>query len=106
MNSADSLPRTVSITENLRTAEESADYPLSGESIVCFAGEDWWYHHPHSKNHILKRLARHNRVLFVNSITMGLPSVSNMMTFLAFERARTLVSSVTAERKPAPMFVA
>ncbi|PYY06853.1 MAG: hypothetical protein DMG69_21860 [Acidobacteria bacterium] len=77
MNSADSLPRTVSITENLRTAEESADYPLSGESIVCFAGEDWWYHHPHSKNHILKRLARHNRVLFVNSITMGLPSVSN-----------------------------
>jgi glycosyltransferase involved in cell wall biosynthesis len=44
---------------------------------VCFAGEDWWYHHPHSKNHILKRLARHNRVLFVNSITMGLPSVSS-----------------------------
>jgi glycosyltransferase involved in cell wall biosynthesis len=55
----------------------SKHYPLTGESIVCFAGEDWWYHHPHSKNHILKRLARHNRVLFVNSITMGLPSVSN-----------------------------
>jgi glycosyltransferase involved in cell wall biosynthesis len=50
---------------------------LSGESIVCFAGEDWWYHHPHSKNHILKRLAAHNKVLFVNSITMGLPSVSS-----------------------------
>src|SRR5262249_37014568 len=48
-----------------------------GESIVCFAGEDWWYHHPHSKNHILKRLARHNRVLFVNSITMGLPAIGN-----------------------------
>ncbi len=53
------------------------EYPLSGHSIVCFAGEDWWYHHPHSKNHILKRLAQHNRVLFVNSITMGLPSVGN-----------------------------
>ncbi|HKN35810.1 MAG TPA: glycosyltransferase [Terriglobales bacterium] len=76
MSSADSLPRTVPITDNLPIVE-SADYPLSGESIVCFAGEDWWYHHPHSKNHILKRLARHNRVLFVNSITMGLPSVSN-----------------------------
>src|SRR5438105_2665767 len=60
-----------------RDGAQHGDYPLCGQSIVCFAGEDWWYHHPHSKNHILKRLARHNRVLFVNSITMGLPSVSN-----------------------------
>ncbi|MBI3653463.1 MAG: glycosyltransferase [Acidobacteria bacterium] len=43
-------------------------------SIICFAGEDWWYHHPHSKNHIMRRLARAgNRVVFVNSISMGLP---------------------------------
>lgn len=59
---------------------------LRGESIICFAGEDWWYHHPHSKNHILKRLARDNRVLFVNSITMGLPSVSNPDFFLKIRR--------------------
>ena len=64
----------------------SADYPLSGQSIVCFAGEDWWYHHPHSKNHILKRLAQHNRVLFVNSITMGLPSVANPDFFKKIRR--------------------
>lgn len=57
-----------------------------GESIVCFAGEDWWYHHPHSKNHILKRLAQHNRVLFVNSITMGLPSVSSPDFFQKIRR--------------------
>ena len=49
--------------------------PLEGESIVCFAGEDWWYHHPHSKNHLLKRYAQRNKVLFVNSISMGLPSI-------------------------------
>lgn len=48
---------------------------LSGHSIICFAGEDWWYHHPHSKNHIMKRLARNNKVMFINSISMGLPSV-------------------------------
>ncbi len=53
------------------------NYGLSEESIVCFGGEDWWYHHPHSKNHILKRLAQQNRVLFVNSLTLGLPAVSN-----------------------------
>jgi len=62
------------------------EYGLSGESIVCFAGEDWWYHHPHSKNHILKRLASQNKVLFVNSITMGLPSVSNPDFFLKIRR--------------------
>jgi glycosyltransferase involved in cell wall biosynthesis len=48
---------------------------LKDRSVICFAGEDWWYHHPHSKNHIMKRLARDNRVMFVNSISMGLPSV-------------------------------
>src|SRR5262249_36788543 len=37
-------------------------------------------------NHILKRLARHNRVLFVNSITMGLPSVSSPDFFMKIRR--------------------
>jgi glycosyltransferase involved in cell wall biosynthesis len=64
----------------------ASDYPLMEEAIVCFAGEDWWYHHPHSKNHILKRLARHNRVLFVNSITMGLPSVGGPDFFQRIRR--------------------
>lgn len=63
-----------------------AAYGLSGESIVCFAGEDWWYHHPHSKNHLLKRFAQENRVLFVNSLTMGLPAVGNPDFFLKIRR--------------------
>ena len=51
---------------------------LSGKSIICFGGEDWWYHHPHSKNHLMKRFARAgNRVIFVNSISMGLASLGN-----------------------------
>ena len=61
-------------------------YGLAGESIICFAGEDWWYHHPHSKNHILKRLAKSNQVLFINSLSMGLPSVSNPDFFLKIRR--------------------
>jgi glycosyltransferase involved in cell wall biosynthesis len=61
-------------------------FGLEGESIVCFAGEDWWYHHPHSKNHLLKRYATQNKVLFVNSITMGLPSISNPDFFLKIRR--------------------
>src|SRR5712664_2094171 len=77
MNSTRFVPRTAPAGGVFAADRESADYPLSGQSIVCFAGEDWWYHHPHSKNHLLKRLAKHNRVLFVNSITMGLPSISS-----------------------------
>jgi len=86
MNSTRSEFRPVPVGRDLAADAQSADYPLSGESIVCFAGEDWWYHHPHSKNHILKRLARHNRVLFVNSITMGLPSIGNPDFFQKIRR--------------------
>src|SRR5436190_3064061 len=51
---------------------------LANRSVICFAGEDWWYHHPHSKNHLMRRFARAgNKVIFVNSISMGLPGISN-----------------------------
>jgi glycosyltransferase involved in cell wall biosynthesis len=59
---------------------------LQDHSVICFAGEDWWYHHPHSKNHIMKRLARHNRVMFINSISMGLPSVRSRDFFAKIYR--------------------
>jgi len=46
---------------------------LHDKSIICFGGEDWWYHHPHSKNHLMRRFVRGgNKVIFVNSISMGL----------------------------------
>src|SRR5881394_1784526 len=46
---------------------------LRNQSIICFGGEDWWYHHPHSKAHLMRKFARAgNKVIFVNSISMGL----------------------------------
>jgi glycosyltransferase involved in cell wall biosynthesis len=51
---------------------------IHGHSIICFGGEDWWYHHPHSKYHLMRRFASAgNRVIFVNSISMGLPGLAN-----------------------------
>jgi glycosyltransferase involved in cell wall biosynthesis len=51
---------------------------FTGKSIICFGGEDWWYHHPHSKNHLMRRFARAgNKVIFVNSISMGLAAFGN-----------------------------
>jgi glycosyltransferase involved in cell wall biosynthesis len=86
MNFTPFAPRSLPAVGDSAAGAQPADYPLSGQSIVCFAGEDWWYHHPHSKNHILKRLARHNRVLFVNSITMGLPSIGSPDFFQKIRR--------------------
>jgi glycosyltransferase involved in cell wall biosynthesis len=39
---------------------------LSGRDIVCFAND--WRSDPTSKKHVMRRLARRNRVLWVNSI--------------------------------------
>jgi glycosyltransferase involved in cell wall biosynthesis len=51
---------------------------LLNRSIICFGGEDWWYHHPHSKAHLMRKFARAgNRVIFVNSISMGLPALAH-----------------------------
>ena len=51
---------------------------LSDRSIICFGGEDWWYHHPHSKAHLMRKFARAgNKVIFVNSISMGLPALAH-----------------------------
>lgn len=51
---------------------------LLNRSIICFGGEDWWYHHPHSKAHLMRKFARAgNKVIFVNSISMGLPGLAH-----------------------------
>jgi len=51
---------------------------LRDQSIICFGGEDWWYHHPHSKAHLMRKFARDgNKVIFVNSISMGLPGLKH-----------------------------
>src|SRR6476620_10220741 len=51
---------------------------LLNRSIICFGGEDWWYHHPHSKAHLMRKFASAgNKVIFVNSISRGRPSLGH-----------------------------
>ena len=53
----------------------SAEQPvLEGASIVCFAHD--WGGDPTSKTHIMRILAKRNRVLWVNSIGMRRPTTS------------------------------
>jgi glycosyltransferase involved in cell wall biosynthesis len=41
---------------------------------VCFSAQDWWYHNrAHSDFQLMRRVAEHRTVLFVNSIGMRMP---------------------------------
>lgn len=51
----------------------SDTFPLSGKNIICFAKD--WSEDPTSNNHLMVQLAKHNRVLWLNSISMRTPSI-------------------------------
>ena len=47
--------------------------------LVCFGGEDWWYHsHGHFDIQVMKQLSQRNRVLYVSSIGMRMPSLRRL----------------------------
>jgi glycosyltransferase involved in cell wall biosynthesis len=48
---------------------------LTGENIICFAKD--WSEDPTSNNHVMRLLAKHNRVLWLNSITTRTPSLAS-----------------------------
>lgn len=48
---------------------------MAGENIVCFAKD--WTEDPTSNNHVMRMLARRNRVLWLNSISMRAPALGN-----------------------------
>ncbi len=45
-------------------------------NIICFGGEDWWYHNRgHVDMQLMRRFAKWGTVLYVNSIVMQKPSL-------------------------------
>lgn len=51
--------------------------------IVCFGGEDWWYHNRgHIDFQLMRRFAAKEKVLYVNSIVMQKPKLSQGKNFL------------------------
>jgi len=60
---------------------------LVDQDIVCFAGEDWWFHNPHAKLHLMKAWSARNRILFVNSPGIRMPDFKT--TFKTRPRAST-----------------
>jgi len=49
--------------------------PTDGPDLICFCGQDWWYHNrAHSDFQFMTRIARTRKVLLVNSLGMRMPT--------------------------------
>ncbi|HEX7176554.1 MAG TPA: glycosyltransferase [Pyrinomonadaceae bacterium] len=74
-----------------------ASEQLRGRDIICFSHD--WSGDPLSKTHLMRLLARDNRVLWVNSIGYRTPTVSKADAGRAF---RKLAAAATPIRNPEP----
>jgi glycosyltransferase involved in cell wall biosynthesis len=48
---------------------------LENHNIICFAPTDWWSMNPSCTTHLMKRLARNNKVLYINPFSSDLLGV-------------------------------
>ncbi len=80
-----------------RGSAPSGQAGLHGRDIVCFSHD--WDGEPLSKTHLMRILARTNRVLWVNSIGLRTPSASRADLGRAFEKLR---ASTTPLREVEP----
>lgn len=62
--------------------------------VLCFGGEDWWYHNRgHCDMQLMRCYARRTTVLYVNSIVMRKPNVTEGKMFL--RRVRRKLRSIS-----------
>lgn len=63
-------------TTDYQKVASTADNADVKQAFVCFAGCDWWYHNRGLfVTQIMTRLARHTKVLFINSLGMRVPNL-------------------------------
>src|SRR5262245_34305995 len=67
---------------------------LEGRDIVCFAND--WAGDPLSKKHVMRRLARRNRVLWVNSLGNRAPRASAHDLRRIFDKLRRFAGGLAA----------
>ncbi len=52
-------------------------------SVICFGGEDWWYHNRgHIDMQLMRRFAQNGTVVYVNSIVMQKPGLGHGKKFV------------------------
>jgi glycosyltransferase involved in cell wall biosynthesis len=74
------------------------------DGILCFGGEDWWYHNQaHFDMQIMRRMARHVPVLYVNSVGFRMPALKEGAQFF-YRIARKVRSAARPVTSPFPGF--
>lgn len=66
--------------------------PLSGRDIVCFSHD--WTGDPLSKTHLMRILARDNRVLWVNAIANRMPTASSKDVSRIFNKLKSFTEPI------------
>ncbi|QDV06337.1 Putative teichuronic acid biosynthesis glycosyltransferase TuaH [Planctomycetes bacterium Poly30] len=62
------------------------------DGVICFGGEDWWYHNrAHYDMQMMREMSRHMPVLYVNSIGMRVPTMTEGGMF--FKRVQRKLKS-------------
>ncbi len=60
--------------ERLRARPDDTARASHAHGVIWFAAQDWWYHNQaHSDFQLAQRIARHQPVLLVNSLTLRMP---------------------------------
>lgn len=66
---------------------------LARAGVVCFGGEDWWYHNrAHCDMQLMRQYARFAPVLYVNSVVMRKPNIAEGAMF--WRRVRRKLRSI------------
>jgi GT2 family glycosyltransferase/glycosyltransferase involved in cell wall biosynthesis len=85
-----------------RSAPAPGARPTDGGDFICFSAQDWWYHNrAHSDFQLMRQVARHRKVLVVNSIgmRMPLPGRSTMPLRRILRKTRSMAKLL---RRPLP----
>jgi glycosyltransferase involved in cell wall biosynthesis len=79
-----------------------AERPAGEPGYLCFSAQDWWYHNrAHSDFQLMRGIARHRRVLVVNSIGLRMP-LPGRSTHVTRRIVRKLRSVAKLVRRPVP----
>lgn len=76
----------------LDTASSKSEDVLRGRDILCFSHD--WSGDPLSKTHLMRLLARENRILWVNSIGYRAPKASKADVSRAFKKLASVVTPI------------
>ena len=85
-------PASAEEDSDLVSVERRATSSREFDGIICFGGEDWWYHNRgHYDMQMMRELSALAPVLYVNSVGMRVPRVSEGRMF--FRRVARKLSS-------------